>query len=116
MSVCESVSIIAKELEEQLGELSSAKQSRLNTLKVMPTYLKKMRLDLFDKDFTGTYIDGEDKGSKTYKAIEILAGLAFENMYVAFSLDDTMRTYKWVIEELGKINITISTNLDMSEL
>jgi hypothetical protein len=116
MPVCESVSILAKELEIALVDPTEPERKRLNALKKMPGYLSKMRLDLFDTAFSSTYTDSENEDTNSFKAIEILGELAFENMYVAFSKEDTLKTYKWSIEELGKLGITVSMDLDMSEL
>ncbi len=116
MPVCESVSILAEELDSQLRDLSQAEKTRLDALKNMPKYLEKMRLDLFDQDFTDGYSDEENEETKNFRAIEVLGELAFENMYVAFSKGDTMRAYKWAIKELGKLGLNVSSSLDMSEL
>lgn len=116
MPVCESVSILAKELEEVLVDLTEPERKRLSALKKMPKYLEEMRLDLFDEEFTSAYSDEENESTISFQAIEIIGNLAFENMYVAFSLEDTLSTYKWAIEELRKLGIFISNNLDMSEL
>lgn len=116
MPVCESVSILANEVESALDDPTEPERKRLNALKKMPKYLAKMRLDLFDEAFTSAYCDDEKEDAVSFQAIEILGNLAFENMYVAFSIEDTLRTYNWAIEELGNLGISISKNLDMSEL
>ena len=116
MSVCESVSILAKELEEILVDPTEPEKKRLNALKKMPEYLENTRLDLFDKAFTSAYSDEENESTVSFQAIEIIGTLAFENMYVAFSFEDTLRTYKWAVEELCKLGLSISNNLDMPEL
>ncbi len=80
MPVCESVSIIANEIEEQLKNVSVAEKVRLNALKKMPIFLERMRLDLFDTEYTNGYEEGENEETTSFKSIEILAELAFENM------------------------------------
>ncbi|GAB2889394.1 hypothetical protein ACCI51_06215 [Microbulbifer echini] len=116
MPVCESVSILAKELEAALVDPTEPERKRLSALKKMPNYSSRKRLDLFDKAFTSAYLGGENEDAIGFKAIEILAELAFENMYVAFSKEDTLKTYKWSVEELSKLGVNVSKNLDMSEL
>ncbi len=115
MSVCESVSIIAAEIESQLEELSEPESKRLNTLRDMHKYSKQARLDLFDSKFRQGYSENENAESTSYRAIEILSELAYENMYVKFSVRDTIRAYERAIDELNKIGIRISPDLDMSE-
>lgn len=77
----------------------------------MPKYLAKMRLDLFDKAFTSAYCDDEKEDTVSFQAIEISGNVAFENMYVAFSLEDTLRTYNWAIDELENLGISIFKKL-----
>ena len=116
MPVCESVSILAGEIDVALADPTEPERKRLNALKKMPKYLSKMRLDLFDTAFTSAYTDDENEDTISFKAIEILGELAFENMYVAFSQEDTLKTYNWLVSELGKLDIWVSTDLDISEL
>ena len=114
MPLCESIVILVTEIESQLIDINGAEAVRINALKNMPKYLADMRLDLFDTEFKSGYLDDEDENRLSYKSLEIIAGLAYENMYVEFSLKDSMATYKQVIKELHKFNISISKKLDMS--
>lgn len=86
MPVCESVSILACEVEAALEDPTEPERKRLNALKKMPKYLADIRLDLFDAAFTSAYCDGEIEDAVSFQVIEILGDLACENMYVAFSL------------------------------
>ena len=113
MPFCESIAMIAKEVEAQLTDISEAESKRLLALKNMPKHFEAMRLDQFDSEFKAGYSNSEMATRKSYKAIEVIAELAYENMYVEFSDKDTQSTYSWLVNQLSNLGIVVQSNLDM---
>lgn len=113
MPFCESIAKIAKEVEAQLTDISEAERKRFWALKNMPKHFEAKRLDQFDSEFKAGYSSSEIETRKSYKAIEIIAELAYENMYVEFSDKDTQSTYSWLVNQLSNLGIVVPSNLDM---
>ncbi len=114
MPVSETVRKLALEVESQLHSLSDGQTATLRILQLIPEYLEKNNLAAWDADFKLSIDDADDEESLNFRAIEMVSELAYENMYVAFSAQDTQKAYNAIVRELGRLNISVSEDMDVS--
>jgi hypothetical protein len=115
MSLCETVSKLASEIEPQLNDLSESHKNMLSALISMPKYLEKNDLSEWDENYTNSISDEEDETSKNYKAIYLLYEIAAYNLYTLYNPEKTEGLYAKVVKELKYLNITITNDLNVNK-
>ncbi len=115
MALSKTISVLARSLEKQLGDIQSNHQDMLEVMKNMPTYLELNDMAVWEADYREAIGSMEDENSEAYKAIDLLYELAGTNLFVAFDKRETERVYKYVASELMKMHLEIPRNLDVSE-
>jgi hypothetical protein len=114
MSLCEAVSILASEVEDQLVNLNQSHLRMISIMKKMPAYLANGELASWEADYRSSISPGEDENANNFKSIELLYELAGLNLFSEFQKSETNRIYTFVVKELSKMNIRVSSNLNVS--
>ena len=57
----------------------------------------------------------EDENTIQYKAIDLVYELAGLNLFGAYMEKESLRIYRFVVEELAKLNIKVPNNLNVSQ-
>ncbi len=115
MSLCKTVSVLAKEIESQLTELSGSERRMIEVMKNMPSYLEAGDLSQWEADYRASMNDDEDEGRLNYWVIELLYELPALNLFGAFDPKKSESIYSFIIQGLAEIGIKVSENLDVHE-
>lgn len=114
MSVCNAVTILACEVEEQLSNMTSTQREMLNLLKNMNKYCEEGRLDDWEYDFGNILSDYNERDLENYKILVEIFNFGAYNLYGKFDLDGTNLYYKKITDFLNEQGYKVSTDLDVS--
>jgi len=84
-------------------------------MKEMPKYLEQGNLASWEKDYKTAISEREDEQSINYKAIDLLYEIAGLNLFGEFQVEDTIKIYSHAVNELKKMNINITNNLNVEK-
>ena len=114
MPICETVSMIAKRLEEQLPGPTANQLKMLAVLKAMPDYKQRGELPLWNADYKSSR-NKDEKSTPNFAAIELVYELGRYNLFGEFDEDGVLRRYHITVAELARRNISVNRDLDVSE-
>jgi hypothetical protein len=114
MSLCRTVSILAKEIESQLNNLSDSERRMLEVMKNMPSYLNSGNLSQWEADYRASMND-EDEERMNFRIIELLYELPGLNLFGALDAKKTKSIYSFIVQELTNNGIKVSEGLDVHE-
>jgi hypothetical protein len=114
MPICETVSVLAKQLEEQLSSVTPEQSRMLAILKEMPRYRQKGDLHSWSTDYKNSRNKNENS-DPNFSAIELIYEIGRYNLSTEFDQEGTVRLYHIATAMLAKGNISISRDLDVSK-
>jgi hypothetical protein len=114
MSLCKTVSVLAKEIQSQLNDLSVSERKMLKVMERMPSYLESGDLSQWESDYRAS-INDEDEGRMNFKLIELLYELPGLNLFGAFDAQKSESTYNFIVQELTNSGIKVSKDLNVHE-
>lgn len=112
MSLSSTVSLLSREVKNQLHDLSSSQQEMLDILGRLPEYNRINNLALFNADFKNA-IDDNEENDFNYRIIEMVYELIDINLFGAYQPKATKKYYKRLVKLLGEYNIKITRNLNV---
>jgi len=114
MPICETVSVLASRLEEQLPNITQSQSKMLGVLKDMPRYREKGDLPAWSTDYKACRNKNE-KSDPNYTAIELVYEVGRYNVGTEFDEKGTVRIYRVATFYLAKRNISVPRFLDVSQ-
>lgn len=114
MGLCESISIIVKEIENQLIDITTAQLNMISVIKNAPYYLENNNLSQFDSDYRKA-MNAKEENEYNFQIIELIYELPALNLYGVFQKKETEKLYKLIFTQLEEKQIIISKNLPMQD-
>jgi len=115
MSLTSSISILAEDVEKQLVGLSESHRKILSIMKDMPSYFEDRNLADWESDYRAAIDVDEPENCHNWKAIDLIYDLAGFNLFSAFEIEETIKIYKKIVNELASLNIVVPKNLDVGK-
>src|SRR6266404_6340752 len=115
MPICETVSLLARQLEEQLSNITPSQSNMLALLQEMPRYRERDDLRAWSAGYKACRNENE-KSDPNYRAIELVYEIGRYNVSTEFDEEGTHRLYCIAILQLGQRNVVVSQDLDVSRL
>ena len=114
MPICETVSTLAKQLEEQLPALTPNQHKMLTVLKEMPSYKERNDLSSWSSHYKNSR-SKEEKLQPNFESIELVYEIGRYNLSTVFDEQGTFRRYMIALVALGERKISVHRDLDVSQ-
>jgi len=113
MPIRETVSVLAKELEEQLHGITPSQAEMLAALRDMARYKEIEDLGAWNSRYKNSR-KKKERGDTNFKAIELVYEIGRYNLFTEFDEGGTLRRYQIAQLELLKQGVLVSRSLDVS--
>jgi hypothetical protein len=114
MSICIAVSILAKELEQQLTNITLGQKQMIGALKDAPRYCDERRLDLWEEAYKNALKDDEEL-LENFQLIDLVYELGAFNLFGAFDAVGTQNLYNHIVRQLTNKGLVVSKDFDVSK-